>query len=63
MEESTYEFGSPEARPKMAPWLIVVLILLGVCVALVLLPLCVIVILALLGPGIGNVFENIILNI
>ncbi|MBU0704121.1 MAG: pilus assembly protein [Chloroflexi bacterium] len=47
----------------MAPWLIVVLVLAGICVALPLLAVCVIVILALLGPSIGNVFSDIIIAI
>lgn len=65
MEEPTpvYEFEPPAAKPKMAPWLIVVLVLLGICVALPFIAICVIVILALLGPSIGNVFENIVLSI
>ncbi|MFQ6102404.1 MAG: hypothetical protein ACE5OS_14420 [Anaerolineae bacterium] len=65
MEEATpiYESELPTAKPKMAPWLIVVLVLLGICVALPLAAICVIFILALLGPSIGNVFSNIVLNI
>jgi hypothetical protein len=67
MEEFTptyeYEPEAPAAKPKMAPWLIVVLILLGVCVALVFIPVCVIVVLALLGPVIGDVFSNIVTSL
>ncbi len=65
MEEPTpvYESEATEAKPKMAPWLIVVLVLAGICAALPLLAMCVIVILALLGPSIGNIFENIVLNL
>jgi hypothetical protein len=65
MEEATpiYEPDLPADKGKMAPWLIVVLVLLGICVALPLIAICVIVILALLGPSIGNVFSNIVLSI
>jgi hypothetical protein len=58
-----YEPESPASSKKMAPWLIVLLVLVGICVALPLISMCIIVILALLGPSIGNVFSNIILNI
>ena len=65
MEEITpiYTSEPPAAKPKMAPWLIVLLIVLAACAALPLLAMCVIVVLALLGPSIGNVFSNIIINI
>ena len=65
MEEFTpaYEPEPTESKGKMAPWLIVVLVLVGICVALPLIAVCVIVILALLGPSVGNVFSNITLGI
>jgi len=65
MEDPTpvYESEATKAKPKMAPWLIVLLILLGVCVVLVLAPICVIAILTLLGPSIGDIFENIVLSL
>jgi hypothetical protein len=53
----------PAAKPKMSPWLIVLLAVLAVCVALPLLAMCVIVVLALLSPAIGNIFSNIVINI
>jgi hypothetical protein len=56
------EMGAPgEAKSKFPTWAIV-LIVLGV-VVLCVLPVCVIVILALLGPAIGNVFSNILIDI
>lgn len=63
MEETPYTYDgseSPATQGKMAPWLIVLLIVLGVCCLLILLPICVITILALLGPSIGNVFSDIV---
>lgn len=65
MEETPYTYGESEApaKGKMAPWLIVLLIVLGLCCVLVVLPICVITILSLLGPSIGNVFSDIILGI
>ncbi|KAA3643603.1 MAG: pilus assembly protein [Chloroflexi bacterium] len=38
-------------------------LLVGCGVVLVVIPICVIVLLALLGPAIGDVFSNIILDI
>ncbi len=58
-----YEYEAPAAKGKMAPWLVVVLIVLGLCCLLVLVPFCVIVILTLLGPAVGDVFSDIILGI
>jgi hypothetical protein len=58
-----YESEPPAAKGKMAPWLIVLLIVLGACAALIVIPICVIFILALLGPAIGNIFSNIISSI
>jgi len=66
MEETPYTYGeseTPATTGKMAPWLIVLLIVLGLCCVLVVLPICVIAILSLLGPSIGNVFSDIILGI
>jgi len=63
MEETPYTYDeseSPAASGKMAPWLIVLLIVLGLCCLLVVLPICVITILALLGPSVGNVFSDIV---
>lgn len=47
----------------MAPWPIVLIVVLAACAPLVLIPVCVIAVLALLGPTIGNVFSNIIISI
>lgn len=66
MEETPYTYDeskAPAAKGKMAPWLIVLLIVLGLCCLLIVLPICVITILGLLGPSIGNVFSDIIIAI
>lgn len=65
MEETpyTYEPEMPAAKGKMAPWLVVLLVVLALCCLLVVLSICVITILALLGPAVGNVFSDIILGI
>jgi len=66
MEEATpiYEADLSEAEPKqMAPWLIVLLIVLGVCVVCVLVPVCVITILTLLGPAVGDIFNDIVMGL
>lgn len=63
MEATPVYEPEPPARRKMAPWLVILLIVLGGCVALILISVCVIAALALLGLQIGNTFENIILNI
>jgi len=57
------ESESPAGKGKMAPWLIVLLVILALCCLLVVLPICVIVILALMGPAISNVFSDIIIGI
>ena len=62
MEETPYTYDEseiPAAQGKMAPWLIVLLVILALCCLLVVLPICVIAILALLGPIIGEVFSDI----
>jgi hypothetical protein len=46
-------------QSKLPVVLVVILVLLALCIVI---PVCVIVILALLGPAIGNVFSNIIVN-
>jgi uncharacterized membrane protein len=51
---------SPPAKSKLPAVVIVILVLLAACIVI---PICVIVILALLGPAIGNVFSNIVLNV
>jgi len=51
---------SPPAKSKLPVVVIVILVLLAACIVI---PICVIVILALLGPAIGNVFSNIVLNV
>jgi hypothetical protein len=64
MEETPiYVHEPPAPKRTMAPWLIVLLVVLAACAALPLLAMCIIVVLALLGPAIGNVFSNIIINI
>ena len=47
-------------KSKLPVVVIVILVLLAACIVI---PICVIVILALLGPAIGNVFSNIVLNV
>lgn len=62
--DATPIYTPESSQPKkMAPWLIVLLIVLAACAALPLIAICVIVALALLGPAIGNVFSNIIIGI
>ncbi len=63
MEAPPVYESEPPARRKMAPWLIALIVVLVGCAALVLISICVILALALLGPQIGNVFENIISSI
>jgi len=67
MEEAApvyeYDLEPPETKPKMSPWLIVLLVVLAACCVLVLAPICIIAILTLLGPSIGNVFSNIVMGI
>ena len=58
-----YESEPPAAKGKMAPWLIVLLIVLCICIALIVVPICVIIVLALLGPAVGNIFSNIVISI
>ncbi len=62
MEATSYTYDESEApagKGKMAPWLIVLLVILALCCLLVVLPICVIAILTLLGPIIGEVFSDI----
>lgn len=63
METTPVYESRPPPRRKMAPWPIVLIVVLAACAALVLIPVCVIAVLALLGPTIGNVFSNIIISI
>ncbi|HEY71991.1 MAG: hypothetical protein DRJ03_14410 [Chloroflexi bacterium] len=66
MEETPYiydESDAPASKGKMAPWMIVLLVVLALCCLLVVLPFCVIAILSLLGPAVGDVFSDIILSI
>jgi hypothetical protein len=64
MEEvPSYEPEAPAANGKMAPWLIVVLVILGLCCLLVVASVCVIGVLTLLGPAVGNVFSDITTSI
>lgn len=62
-----YEPEAPQGRGRMPMWLIVLLVAIVTCavvtLALTILPVLIIFVLALLGPAIGNVFSNIVLNI
>ena len=58
-ETYTYE-SEPPAKNKVIPWLIVLLVLVGLCC---LTCLCVFFGLTLLGPSVGNVFSTIIVDI
>ncbi len=57
--------GVPQEQPRggLPTWAIVLIVVGGVLVILCLLPVCVISILTLLGPSIGNVFSNIIMDL
>ncbi len=58
------EFQSqPVQREGIPAWAIALLAIGAVLLCLLLLPVCIIVILALMGPVIGNVFSNIILEV
>ena len=66
MEATPHTYDEPEAtagKGNMAPWLIVLLVILALCCLLVVLPICIIAILALMGPAISNVFSDIIIGI
>lgn len=63
MEASPAYASESRTKQKMAPWLIVLLIVLAACIIVCLTALCVIIVLALFGPAIGNVFSNIIIGI
>ena len=62
-EVPSYEPEAPTANGKMAPWLIVLLVIVSLPCLLVVASVCVIAVLAMLGPAVGNVFSEIILGI
>ncbi len=48
------------SKGKIPTVIVILLILLALCIVI---PCCIIVLLSLLGPAVGNVFSNIILEI
>jgi len=58
-ETYTYESESP-AKSKTLPWLIVLLVLVGLCC---LTCVCAFLVLSLFGTNVGNVFSDIVIGI
>ena len=55
--------NQPPAAPSKGKIPAIVVILLILLVLCIVLPCCIIILLSLLGPAVGNVFSNIILEI